>query len=355
MMQVRGIAHGGRGKPHPLFRRVEQLVEGYRGAKALFAAVELGVFKALDETDGAAPAVAGKVGASPDRLEIVLNALVALGFLKKTRTGRFLNTRFSRERFTPDGAVPLVENLRYLEFLSGMYADFVDTVRRGRPRQALGDLLKGNPEFVRHYIQGMVEIGKGVSRELAEIIDASSARDMLDVGGGPGQFSLAFLERNPNLRSVVLDFPETLAFTRRYAAASPVGAGVFFRAGDYRKADFGRNCYDLILMSHITHDEGAEDNRSLVRKAYRALRPGGRLVIHDFMVNRERTAPLFPALFSLHVASYTESGRAYSEAEYAEWMRREGFSVSRPTALLPAMANSTKVIIGTKNRGTPSI
>jgi ubiquinone/menaquinone biosynthesis C-methylase UbiE len=215
-------------------------------------------------------------------------------------------------------------------------------------------LLKDKPEFVRHYIQGMVEIGKDVSRKMAEIIDASSARDMLDVGGGAGQFSLALLERNPNLRSVVLDLPETLAFTRRYAAESPDGGKVSFRAGDYRKVDFGRNCYDLVLMSHITHDEGADENRALVRKAYRALRPGGRLVVHDFMVNRDRTGPHFPALFSLHVASYTESGRTYSEAEYAEWMRREGFSVSRTASLFPMMANSTRVIVGTKKRGIRS-
>lgn len=333
---------------HPLLRRFDQLITGLRGAKALFVAVELGVFQALEETNGDLGSLAKRVKASGDRLEVVLTALVALGFIKKTRSGKFLNTKFSRDWFTPGGVFSLTDNIRCQEFVSNGYADFLETVRRGRPRSDLGDLLREKPKFVRHYINGMSEIAGVASRGLAELVDVCFARNMLDVGGGPGLFSLAFLQKNSDLKAVVLDLPETLVYTRRNAARSPVGKRVSFQAGDYRSDDFGRNCYDLVLMSHVTHDESARTNRLLIRKAYRALRPGGRLIVHDFMVNKEKTGPLFPALFSIHLATFTESGRIFSDAEYIDWIKEAGFSVSRPITLLPERPNFTRVIIGNK-------
>lgn len=318
--------------------------------KALFVAAELGVFQSLEETDGRPGTIAKSVGASPDRLEILLNALTSLGFIRKNKQGKFRNTASSREWLTSEGVHSMVENLRTQEFLSGAYAGFLDTVRRGRPRRSLVDLLERDPAFVAHYINGMSEVNGPVSRELSRVFNVSFARDMLDVGGGPGLFSLAFLERNPRLRAVVLDLPETLVHTRRYAADSPVGGRVSFQSGDYHKVDFGRNCYDFVLMSHVTHDEGVQANRLLIGKAYRALRPGGRLVIHDFMVNREKTGPLFSALFSVHLAVYTESGRTYSEEEYAGWLKGAGFTVSRPVAILPELPNSTRFVVGRKKQ-----
>jgi len=321
---------------------------GYRGAKALFVAVELGIFDALEESDGRLVSVARRVEASRNRVEIIMNALAALGFLEKTDAGKYHNNEFSRDWLTSNGSHSLVDNIRCQEFLSGAYADFVETVRRGRLKRDLGDLLEEKPKFVRHYIHGMAEISKGVSRDLAKVIDASGAKDMLDVGGGPGLFALAFLGANPKLRAVVLDLSETLIHTRRYVRASPHRDRVAFQVGDYNKVDFGRNCFDLILMSHVTHAESAENNQRLVRKAHRALREGGRLVIHDFMVNMNKTGPLFPALFSMHMATFTNDGKTYSGAEYRNWFQGAGFRVSEPILISPGRANSSTAIIGTK-------
>jgi hypothetical protein len=72
-----------------------------------------------------------------------------------------------------------------------------------------------------------------------------------------------------------------------------------------------------------------------------ALRPGGRVVIHDFMLKERRIAPRFAALFSLHLLSYTDEGRAYSEKEYRSWLREAGFRETRRAAICAAAPNAT--------------
>jgi hypothetical protein len=64
----------------------------------------------------------------------------------------------------------------------------------------------------------------------------------------------------------------------------------------------------------------------MVKKGWRALEPGGLIIIHDFILDEDRTRPLFPALFSLNMLVNTEEGRAYTEAEIAAMLVAAGFN-----------------------------
>ena len=324
-----------------------RLIAGYRGAKAVFVAVELDIFRALDLTDGGVESVSRRVKASRRGVAILLDALVALGFVVKS-DGHYRLTAFSRTWLHPDGERSLANNLRYQELLSPAYAGMTETIRAGRPRQGLRRLLSGRPDFVHDYIRGMADISKRPAAELARAIDLSKCSKMLDVGGGPGTFSLACLAREPRLRAVILDLPETLRIASGLVRGTPYARRVELRAGDYHRAAFGREDFDLALLSHVTHDEGVKQNQALLRKAYAALKKGGQVVVHDFMTSKERTGPLFPALFSLHLLAYTDLGRTYSEAEYREWLAAAGFKAIRRVDVCPGASNATAALIAYK-------
>jgi len=327
--------------------RIGQILLGYRAAKTLFMAAELDLFRLLDHTNDTAERLARKSRASVRAVEILLDALCALGFLQKTKD-KYRHTNFSREVLHPDGPRSLAHNLLYQEDLSSSYADLTFTVRNGRPRRNLLDLMRRDPRFVQSYIRGMSEIARRPAQELARSLDLTNVHKMLDVGGGPGSFSAACLERNPGLSATLLDLKETLNVAREFIKNFPHRARLTLKAGNYLKTPLGENTYDLILFSHVTHNESSQDNKNLLRKAYKALRPKGRVVIHDFMVQNHRTAPLFSALFSVHLLTYTESGRAFSEEEYRSWLKETGFRLQQRLVLCPNAPNSSVALVASK-------
>lgn len=310
----------------PLFGDADlaSLFVGYRGAKVITTAVELDLFRSIELTNGSAADVAALSHSNPDRTTVILDALCALGILKK-RDGHYGNTPFSLDRLHPAGARSMARNMRYQELLSEAYASLTTTVRRGRPVQMLPELLAKRPDFVSEYIRGMADIAERAASEVARALDLSDASELLDVGGGPGTFTLAFLKRQPRMRAALLDLPETLAVARGLLESLPERDRIRLVEGNYHEAVFDRGAFDIVLLSHVTHDEGEAENRALIRKAFGALKPGGRLVVHDFMLDAARTSPLFAALFSVHLITYTERGRVFTEEEYAGWLHEAGF------------------------------
>lgn len=87
--------------------------------------------------------------------------------------------------------------------------------------------------------------------------------------------------------------------------------------------------YDLILLSAICHMFSPEENRALFRRVCAALAPNGRLVVQDFILEPDKTAPRFAALFALNMLVGTRAGSSYSEPEYADWLRDAGFEEMR--------------------------
>ncbi len=110
-----------------------------------------------------------------------------------------------------------------------------------------------------------------------------------------------------------------------------------FRAADYLRDELGREEFDLVLISNVTRVESEAVNRLLVAKAWRALRPGGRLVIHDYVIGPDRTGPKFSALLNVHLLVFTGKGKAYTSREYRGWLKHAGF---RAVSAIPIAVES---------------
>jgi ubiquinone/menaquinone biosynthesis C-methylase UbiE len=155
---------------------------------------------------------------------------------------------------------------------------------------------------------------------------------MLDVGGGSGAYAIAFAQANPQLRVEVFDQPAVLAIAQRHIRETGIEDRVSTRVGDLRTDEFGGG-YDLVLISAICHMLSEEENRNLLARAFRALAPGGRVVIQDFLLRPDKTGPRAGALFSLNMLVNTRGGASYSEDEYSRWLREAGFAEVRRVPL----------------------
>jgi predicted methyltransferase len=120
---------------------------------------------------------------------------------------------------------------------------------------------------------------------------------ILVVGGGSGIYSIIWLCMNPEARSTQVDWKNVNQIALAAAAEQRIGERFHTLDGDFHTVDFGTNEHDVAIYSHIAHQETPAANTAVFRKLRNALKPGGTLVINDFVVNDDRTGPPFPLIF----------------------------------------------------------
>jgi cyclopropane fatty-acyl-phospholipid synthase-like methyltransferase len=179
-------------------------------------------------------------------------------------------------------------------------------------------------DWTEAFIAAMHHYAQARAPHVVQAVGVQGARRMLDVGGGSGAYSIAFAQANEMLQVELLDLPEVLPIAQRHIEVAGLGQRIKTRAGDLRTDLLGKG-FDLILVSAICHMLGPDGNRDLLRRCHAALAPEGRVVISDFILDADKTAPKHAALFALNMLVGTREGSTYSEEEYSEWLREAGF------------------------------
>jgi predicted O-methyltransferase YrrM len=187
-------------------------------------------------------------------------------------------------------------------------------------------------DLARHFTLALAGRAKNVAPVLAQRVPMDGVSRLLDIGGGTGIYSIALLQKYPQLRAVVLDHAEVLKVAAEMAESYGVADRLQLRVGDMFADPLPRDC-EVILLSNILHDWDVPQCRQLVTRCADALPAGGRLLIHDVFLNDALDGPLPIALYSAALFTLTE-GRAYSQAEYRGWLEDAGLT---PIEMIPTL------------------
>lgn len=305
--------------PEPL----ERTIRGFMASRCVLTALELDLFSAVGG-GGTAEEVGQKAQANGRAVAMLLNALVALGLL--TKSGEVYHNTAESGRYFAEGSKDNQRNgLLHTANIWHRWSTLTQAVQSGTRVAIEGGR---NPEWTRNFIAGMQRNAKDRAPLVVKQLGTEGVRRVLDLGGGSGAYSIAFAKASPEVRCEILDLAEVAPLTAEYVTRAGVASQVDIRPGDMLRTEFGTG-YDLVLLNAICHMFSEEQNRELFRRARKALAPGGRLAVQDFILNDEKTGPVQAALFSLNMLVATEAGASYSEAEYREWMRGAGFGETR--------------------------
>jgi len=302
----------------------------------------MGVFPALGEAALTAAEVAERCDARPRSMALLLNVCVALGFLRK-EGDRYTNGPEAIETLIPGKTAYLGDAIKHQEWLWNVWTHLEEAVRTNRPVRQRAQPLAGADW--REFSLAMHNRAMRSGPILAEALDLSDKRQLLDCGGGVGTYSLFLARRFPRLRAIVFDLPETTKLAEEVIAEFGLTDRVTTRAGDYLADDLGE-AHDVVLLSAVLHSMGPDGCRALLAKCHRSLVSGGWLVVHEGLIDPEGISPLQAALFSLNMLVNTGEGRSYSETEITALMRETGF-VPRETKTLP-QPFATSLVIGEK-------
>jgi predicted O-methyltransferase YrrM len=327
------------------FSRLMGLASGQTEARIVQTAIELAVFDALENSTQTATDVAHRLDLDPRATELLLNALAALLLLDKNDASFSLSE--AARRFLLKSSPQYLGGMIHFESaLWSHWENLPEAIRSGRPVRP-PNMYQNDAAETETFINAMDSLVKarGDAEVLAKAIDWSGVADLLDVGSGPATYPIALCARFPKLRVTILDLPATLTITERFVRAAGLSDRITLIAGDYR-SDSVPGSYDVILLSNIVHGENPDRNAALLLKLASNLKPGGRIIVKDHILDGTRANPPVGAIFSMLMLLTTDGGRCYSFAEIRSWMEKASLGKVQQIDLPPPLNSS--LVIGTK-------
>jgi len=289
-----------------------KITGGFRASRVVLTANNLRVFEHLGK-GLAAPELAKVLQTDPRATEILLDAVTALGLLRKTR-GIFRRTAMAKQFLLPESPWYQGDMLRHLDTLWKNWSGLDDVVRTGTPDRSGG---RRHDVFIRAMHNNAVLRVKS----LLTALDLRGVKRALDLGCGPGTYGIELARRG--LEVTLFDLPNTVAIAHEMIRKAGV-KNITFRGGDYHFDDIGSS-YDLVLLSQVLHSHSPVENVALLGKVVDALAPKGQVAIHEFTLAEDHASPVMGALFSVNMLVNTAEGRSYSPKEMSGWLKKAGF------------------------------
>ena len=343
---------------------VDAVAYAFMGSKALFAALELGLFDVVARRGNSATLadIEAGVGVDAPRAQTLVTALTALKALRRDAATQTYALSPNAAKFLVADAPAYYGDYLRLQVGSQFYDRMspLAAVMRGEDAPTYATWFEDPKEAEQYSLaqhNGSVATGRALAKQaergrLGEALETIVAGDMalLDVGGGSGAFSYVFAERGA--RATVIELPEVAAAGRAFAGGPGVDdetrARVCFEDLDVTAPAWpvAPATFDVVLMSYVSGSVPEAALRDVYQRAHAALKPGGVAIVHDFMVDDSLDGPRGAALWALQHVAVNADGLGLHPAAVAAKLEGAGFNaVDAPREMIGGM---TKLVIAHK-------
>jgi SAM-dependent methyltransferase len=323
-------------------------------AWAVQSAVSLGLFTAVGRLKGDATVarLAEELKADLRAIDKLATAMVALELLERDKDLLSL-TPFSREYLSEDSPKYFGYVSIHMSQINQNWSQLARCVRKGVRARDLPEPTEEEREahlasWHRHFILAMYNVATLQGESVAAALDLSGAKRLLDLGGGPGTYAAYFCAKNPGLEAVVFDRPISEEVVMGVLDKLGVRDRVSFQGGDFLTSPLPGG-FDVVWLSQVLHGEGPDGAALLIKRGAEAARPGGRVVIQEFVLDDDRRGPVGPAVFALNMLVQTPSGGAYTLGEIEGMLRDAG--IKRTEELHGPFPPGNRIIVGHKYSG----
>ena len=324
---------------------IYDILTGYWKTGILKAAIELSIFTEIFSGNNTSDKVASSLGVKERGISILMDALCGMKLLGKEKGIYTLNTVAenylvsTKASYIGDAAKSFVP-MEDWEIM-GMIGE---TIKRGGP-------IEEGPREVQFWddvVTGLIPFGTPIAKIICDLLkideDTRKGYKILDLACGSGIYGYTILQRDPSATVTDLDLENVLRIAKKIALDMGVADRITHQPGDIITSDYGDSLFDIAIISHILQSFAPDTIRIILDKAYRALAPGGTLVIHEFVPDEERATKSFPLLFAVYMFSVTPEGKTYTFSEFSRWLKEVGFN----HAVLHNLPGPTSLIIGYK-------
>jgi ubiquinone/menaquinone biosynthesis C-methylase UbiE len=193
-----------------------------------------------------------------------------------------------------------------------------------------------DPEQASIYCEAQHAGSLGPGRTLTRLVDLSAAKTLLDVGGGTGAMSIRLLEAFPNLASTIIDFPNVAEIGWQFISSAGMVNRIRYIPSNALTAEWPKE-QDAILMSYLFSGIPGSEVPRLVEYAFDCLAAGGSFMVHDFMVEDDRTGPPMAALWQLQHMAFTPDARSVTPGWLRSRLQEVGFIDIQENEMIPGL------------------
>lgn len=303
------------------------------------AIVHLDLFSALADHSADLPSICRMFSIHPRPTDTLCTLLVANGLLHRDAHGLFSVSDTAREFLVAGGPFDARPYYASITDKPGV-ADFLTVLRTDRPANWPGEAGEADwhaamrtTAFAESFTAAMDCRGRVLGPALAAALAGTAPGRLLDIGGGSGVYAISVAAAFPSAQATVLEASPVDMITRRTIAAAGLGGRIAVVTSDMF-ADPWPIDHDTHLFSNVLHDWNEADCRRLLGNSAASLPSGGRVLIHDALLDDDKSGPLWAAEYSVLLTTVTQ-GRLYSTAEIGGWLADLGLKIvaHEPTAL----------------------
>ncbi len=298
------------------------LGRSYQGAAVLAAAADLDMFAPLTRGPKTAAQLARALRCNARGLSVLLDALVALKLVTKSRD-RYQLPPPLKPFLLSDGRESMLAMAQHQANCLRRWAQLARVVKSGRPA-GVAPSIRGAAGDQQSFIGAMDNISGPHAAEIIRAVKPLRFRHLLDVGGASGTWTIAFLRACPSAMATLFDLAPVIPMARRRLTEAGLVRSVKLVPGDFLKDRLPAGA-DLAWVSAISHQNSRAQNRALFAKVFRALTPGGRIAIRDVVMEDDHTRPVAGALFAVNMLVATEGGGTFTFREIREDLEGAGF------------------------------
>ena len=263
--------------------------------------------------------------------------------------GRFSLTDVSRAYLTNKSNFDLTSYVNSIKDRP-VCEDIVRVMRTGQPANWSAaktgqDWVKSmeDDDFAEEFTRAMNSRGAYLTNGVVNALDLSDYHRLLDIGGASGIYAAVLLAKYPGIRAGIFEKPPVDRIARYAIDKFGLSDRMEVISGDMFHNELPTG-YDVHFISHVLHDWDFNEVKTIISNSYRNLAPGGMIIIHEALINKDKTGPVSLAEYSVLLMLLAE-GKCYSVIEMKDILEEAGFGniEHRPTILNRSIITGEKI------------
>lgn len=309
------------------------VIQGFNNYWSLVAAVDLGIFDALEDKPLDCEALAEKLAVSSLHLRHLLDVMVTMEFLEQVE-GVYALTETAERYLCTNGAASMAALVRVSPGPLENWLELAETVRTGAVESPIDDAIEDI--YVPLVKATFATQFRAASRLGAKLgWERQPGLKVLDLGAGCAPWALAVLAQSPDSQAVINDWPQVLEHAVLKVQEHEMGGRCDYVPGNFHDIAIPAEAFDIVVLGHVCRTEGPELAPALVARAVEAMKPGGKLLVADYYADNERRLNPFGVQMGMTMLANTRNGQALTHEEMVTWLQDAGLRSIRLLEPIP--------------------